>query len=149
MLLDVVKRQASFEALPDSQREEFAASIGARTKRPVAEFADWEAFETWYNSLTGLEYTLDGAYVEGFVVEDARHRHVKIKLDFYSFWKQLRSALDALKAGRQPKIKQECTYPELAQEVIGFMTSLPGDEIAKDTIIDIRRKYFAQQKQKS
>ncbi len=148
VLLDIVKRQADFEALPDSQREEFATSIGARTKRLVAEFADWNAFEGWYENLKGLDYTFDGTPVEGFVIEDSKHYHVKIKLDFYSFWKQLRSALDAQKNGKQPKIKQECEYPELAQEVIDFMAGLPGEVVAKDTIIDIRRKYLAHNEQK-
>jgi tRNA splicing ligase len=87
--------------------------------------------------------TANGAHIEGFVIEDANKYHVKIKLDFYSFWKQLRSALDAVKAGKQPKIKQESKYPELAQEVIDFIQQLPATDLARDDIIAVRAKFFA------
>ena len=77
------------------------------------------------------------------MIEDATNYHVKVKLDFYSFWKQLRTALDAIRNGRQPKIKQECQYPEEAAKVIAFMQSLPPVDIANCSIIDIHRKYLA------
>lgn len=143
ILLDIVKRQATFETLSTAERTEFAEHISARTKRLAVEFTDWEAFETWYNSLAGLDYTYEKANIEGFVIEDAANYHVKVKLDFYSFWKQLRTALDAIRNGRQPKIKQECQYPEEAAKVIAFMQSLPPVDIANCSIIDIHRKYLA------
>ncbi|HYG83605.1 MAG TPA: RNA ligase [Verrucomicrobiae bacterium] len=148
VLLDIVKRQANFEALPDVERENFAASINAASKRLAAEFANWDEFQTWHDHLKGLEFQLEGSHVEGFVIEDAHHFLVKVKLDFYSFWKQLRTALEAIKNGKQPKVKPESEYPEAAEEVITFMQSLPPEEIAKDTIIDIRRKFLLAQEDK-
>lgn len=142
VLLDIVKRQADFETLDDDEREKFAATINATTKRLAATFANWNDFQAWHDSLKGLEFKLEGTHIEGFVIVDANHFHVKVKLDFYSFWKQLRAALEVIKNGKQPKVKQECEYPETAEEVITFMQSLPAEEIAEDTIIDIRRKFL-------
>ncbi len=141
VLLDIVKRQAAFETLPDDEQETFAAKIGAPTKRLARTFASWADFQTWFESLKGLDYAFDGGKIEGFVIEDANRYHVKIKLDFYSFWKQLRGALDAIKAGKQPKIKQESEHPELAAEVITFMQRLPADDIAEADIIAVREKF--------
>jgi hypothetical protein len=143
VLLDIVKRQAAFETLTDEEREQFARTLGMRTKQLAQSFPDWIAFESWYDTLNGLDVTANGAHIEGFVIEDANKYHVKIKLDFYSFWKQLRSALDAVKAGKQPKIKQESKYPELAQEVIDFIQQLPATDLARDDVIAVRAKFFA------
>ncbi len=145
ILLDIVKRQAAFEALGQTEREAFAAGIGARTKQLAAELQDWQEFESWLQGIKGLDFTLDGRFVEGFVIEDTNHYQVKIKLDYYSFWKQLRSALDCIKGGKVPKIKQECEYPELAAEVIAFMQSLPAQELSADDIVAIRKKFQAAQ----
>lgn len=140
VLLDIIKRQAASEALSGDMREAFAAPYGMRTKRLAGEFANWDEFAVWHEGLRGLEYTLEGEAIEGFVIEDANHFQVKAKLEFYSFWKQLRSMLDAIKAGKQPKIKQECDYPDEAEKVIAFMQGLPPEELAESSIIDIRRK---------
>jgi len=140
VLLDIVKRQAAFEALSEGEREAFAGSIGVRTKRLAAELSNWDEFEEWHESIQGIKYEYQGEKIEGFVIEDANRFHIKVKLDYYSFWKQMRSALHDIQGGRKPRIKQECAYPELAEEVIAFMQELPPEEIASDTIIDIRRK---------
>lgn len=142
VLLDIVKRQFNFEKLSDSQREEFAFSIGARTKQLAAEFADWNEFKMWYEGIKGLEFKVDNAYVEGFVIEDSNNFQFKIKLDFYNLWKQLRDVLDSMKSGKRLKTKKEFEYPEFAQSVIDFMQSLPEENLSNHTIIDIRKKFF-------
>ncbi len=145
VLLDIVKRQAEFETLPAKDREALAENLSIKPKQLAATFKDWPAFENWVTGLKGLEFTVDGMFIEGFVIEDSSRYHVKVKLDYYSFWKQMRSALDAIKSGKQPKIKQEYEYPEQADEVIAFMQSLPAAELANASITDIRRQFSAVQ----
>ncbi len=142
VLLDVVKRQRAYEAAGEAEREMVGKELGIRCKQKAVTLADWREFEAWYTSVQGLEYTLNGAHIEGFVIEDSTGWHVKIKLDYYVFWKQMRSALDAIKKGRTPRIPDHCAYPKHAAEVIAFMQKLPKERAEALHISDVRRMYL-------
>jgi predicted kinase len=141
ILLDIVKRQREFEATPELEREAFGERLGMRCKQKATTLADWEAFEAWYASVQGIDYKLDGKEIEGFVVEDSNGWRMKIKLDYYSFWKQMRSALDSLKKGRSPKVPVHSTHPEEALRVIAFMEQLPKEQLETMSISEVRRLY--------
>ena len=94
---------------------------------------------TWFGQLHGMAYRWQGEGIEGFVLEDARGHHVKIKLDYYTFWRQMRTALEALQAGRQPSTRTDCPDPALAARVIAYMRQLPAEELARMDIIVLRR----------
>ncbi|MFZ1249267.1 MAG: RNA ligase [Candidatus Saccharimonadales bacterium] len=141
VLLDIIKRQKDYEALPQVEREALGKHLGVRTKHCAATLPDWQSFERWYKSVQGIDYQYDGAYIEGFVLEDSAGWHVKLKLDYYTFWKQMRSALDALKKGKTPKTPSHCTYPDEAARVIAYMQTLPTERLANLAITDVRRAY--------
>ncbi|MDO4887208.1 MAG: RNA ligase [Actinomycetaceae bacterium] len=143
VLLDIVRRRAEFEAAGQQEREAFGERIGLRVKTCAAEFGGWEDFAAWYESVRGMDYEFDGQPVEGFVIEDASGRMVKAKLDFYVFWKQMRGVLAAITDGRAPRVPGECEFPELAERVVAFMCSLPAEELAGASIIDVRRRWQA------
>lgn len=141
VLLDIVKRQREYEALSDAAREAFGARLGIRCKQKAAVLHDWYEFEGWYERSQGIDYTYNDARVEGFVLEDAAGWHVKMKLDYYIFWKQMRTALDAIKKGKTAKVAAHSAYPDMAEAVIAYMVQLPREYIATATIGEIRRGF--------
>lgn len=141
VLLDIVKRQVAYEAVDRQERERFARKIGANSKRLAAEFSSWREFMTWFGQLHGMAYRWQSEWIEGFVLEDARGHHVKIKLDYYTFWRQMRTALEALQAGRQPSTRPDCPDPALAARVIEYMRQLPAEDLARMDIIALRRRF--------
>ena len=88
-----------------------------------------------------MAYRWQDERVEGFVLEDAGGHHVKIKLDYYTFWRQMRTALEVLQAGRQPSTRPDCPDPALAARVIAYMQQLPAEELARMDIIALRRRF--------
>ena len=141
VLLDIVKRQVVYEAVDRQERERFAREIGANSKRLAAEFSSWREFMTWLDQLQGMAYRWQGERVEGFVLEDAGGHHVKVKLDYYTFWRQMRTALEALQAGRQSSTRLDCPDPALAARVIEYMRQLSAEDLARMDIIALRRRF--------
>lgn len=141
VLLDIIARQKDYAALAEPDRVALAERLGVRCKKRAVVLTDWAAFEEWYTSIQGIDYLFDGKPIEGFVIEDAAGWHVKVKLDFYLFWKQMRSALDTLKKNKTPKIPGHCAYPEEAATVIAYMQSLPAEHLLRLTIPELRHEY--------
>lgn len=143
VLLELIQRQRSYQALSEDEQSRLAQNLGMPMKKKAAMLADWTAFDEWYRSVQGMEYTLDDKPIEGFVLEDAAAWHVKIKLDYYAFWKQMRTSLDNLKKGKTPRVPAHCNYPEEAKKVIAYMQTLPPELLASLQIIDLRQMYIA------
>ncbi len=141
VLLDIVKRVQHFEPESDKDRDAIAKKLGINAKRSAAVLKNWTEFEDWYNSVQGIEYSLDGQTIEGFVLQDAADYHVKIKLDFYLFWKQMRTQLDRIKNGKEPRLPVECKYPELAQQVFALAQDLSPEKRVDLDIIALRDLY--------
>lgn len=139
VLLEVVKRQREYEAAPETEREALGKRLSIRCKQKAATFANWHDLEAWYKSTQGMQYEFDGKQIEGFVLEDKKGWHVKVKLDYYIFWKQMRTAMDTLKKGQVAKVSAHSMYPEEASRVITFMQQMPKDRLAVSNIGDIRR----------
>lgn len=141
VLLEIVERQAQFAARDETECQAFIQRFGGQAKRQAATFTSWQEFVEWYEKVRGMSYRLDGKPVEGFVIEDARGRRWKVKGDYYSFWRHMRTALEAMQAGRSPKLRDDCPDPPLAQRVVAYMRGLSTEELAGMTIIALRRRF--------
>lgn len=143
--LELIKRQRSYETMPEKALSEVAHQLGMQAKKKAATLADWEAFDAWYKTVQEEGYSYEGGQIEGFVIEDANGWHVKIKLGYYMFWKQMRSVLDTLKKGKEPKIPAHCADPAEAEKVTAYMQQLTPERLASLHITDIRRMYLSTQ----
>lgn len=141
VLLEIVKRQREYEAVSEQERETIAKRLHIRCKRKAVVLNSWKDFEDWYASVQGIDYEFEGTQIEGFVLEDGNGWHIKLKLDYYTFWKQMRSALDSLKKGRIPKIPSHCMYPDDAQKVIAFMQTISKQKLDTLSIGEVRKLY--------
>ncbi len=142
ILLEIVTRQRTYKTLSDDEREMLGKKLDIRCKQKAATLENWQAFEAWYASVQGMDYSFGNTQIEGFVLEDSAGWHVKIKLDYYTFWKQLRSALDSIKKGREAKIPPHYIYPEEMKKVLLFMQQFQKEQLASLSIGDVRRSYL-------
>ena len=90
-LLTAVKNQIDFEQFDYANIVRVASEIGVKTKEKAFEIATWAEFIDLYNAVNDPDYLYDGRVIEGFVVEDSNGFMTKMKLDYYNFWKKMRS----------------------------------------------------------
>jgi hypothetical protein len=76
--------------------------IGVAVKQPGPTFRAWKDFEGWLGAVQrdGRFYQWRGQHIEGFVAEDLGGFQFKIKLDYYSFWKWMRTQRDRVRRAR-------------------------------------------------
>lgn len=102
VLLDAVKRTLAFSKLDYTRLIEIAGTLGVEHKRKVSEvLPSAEELNDWYTKVMQEDYTLNGEYLEGFMLEDSNGYQVKLKLPFYKKWKVARSFIERLK-NRKP-----------------------------------------------
>lgn len=100
ILLDIVYNDLDFRRKSFEEMCEIADSLGIRHKELAFKIDTWPEFYDWYNRVTVEEYKYNGRLIEGFVIEDANGKMIKLKLAYYKFWKFMRSiASEVLKKG--------------------------------------------------
>lgn len=93
-LLDIVKNEMKYSKKPYSEVINVASMFGFTPKTKAVELHDWNEFVSWYDEIMDDEYLFNGRHIEGFVIEDAKGFMVKVKLQFYTFWKHMRSVAE-------------------------------------------------------
>ncbi len=139
-LLDIVKREITYKALPREQVKEFAKEKGFKIKELFHTFWDFTDFKKWYEVVSKNDIDFDEGHIEGFVLEAEDGFKFKIKLPFYNRWKTLRTMQSLI-------IKDVpincCGLDNEQLEVIEFMKNLHKNNELKDKhICEIRRMYF-------
>lgn len=97
-------------------------------------------FEEWLKSVEGYDYTYEGEYLEGFVIEDQKGFMTKLKLDYYVFWKHLRTAL-ANPLGTSRLILSKTNNYNLAKEFLDFLIERQTKGEIFDDIITARSHF--------
>lgn len=90
-LLDVIYNQIEYIKLPYEELCKIADDFGLCIKKKAITLNSWQEFHDWYYEVTTEDYDYNGEYIEGFVIEDSAGYMVKIKVDYYNFWKFMRS----------------------------------------------------------
>jgi len=99
-LLTIVKNTMKFEQIPYENLLNIGSALKIKVKEKAFEIANWGDFVDWYNEVTSECYEYNGKIIEGFVIEDAEGKMVKIKLQYYNFWKFMRGvAHEVLRSG--------------------------------------------------
>jgi len=143
VLLDAIKRTERFMRVPYTELQQIAGLLGVGLKQAGPTFRSWKDFAGWHNAVTkeGRYYKWREQNIEGFVAEDSAGFQFKIKLDYYSFWKWMRSHRDKIRRARQkgrplpapPDDHQAATFHE-------WLITQP-DEVLEHDIISLRRQF--------
>lgn len=100
VLLDIVYNDIKFRKVLYDDMRCIAEAIGVQHKELAFQLGDWQEFYDWYMQVTADDYQYNGRNIEGFVIEDADGKMVKLKLAYYKFWKFMRSiAAETFKKG--------------------------------------------------
>lgn len=147
VLLDAIERRETFAKAPYNELQQIADMIGVRVKQPGPTLKSWAEFHGWWKSVErdGRFYQWRGEHIEGFVAEDLAGFQFKIKLDFYSFWKWMRSHRDRVRRSRE-KGQPLPAAPD-DQEAVRFHEWLivQPDEALSHDIIRLRTAYEKEQ----
>jgi tRNA splicing ligase len=134
VLLDGVKRSVDYEKL---SRDELIA-FGNKSDLYVK--ARYRTLETWEHFMSLYDWVQEYAEgdMEGYVIEDAAGFCVKLKTEYYNFWKWMRSVRDTLKARRPLNMKQFDTVR--SNQVVAWLKTLTAEELQL-SIPELRNKY--------
>lgn len=117
ILLDIVANEYKYRHLSTPLRECFARAYGLETKHYRKTIDNWEEFESFLNMANQEDFC------EGYVLEDANGFMLKIKNDWYKFWKKMRSVSQAIVKGKDKQsiiqkygIKQDDPYENFVFE---------------------------------
>jgi len=142
VLLDIIKRQETFETLNEKEREEFAEKFGFEVKKRALEIHNLADFEKWIEEINQFDYTYLNEYLEGFVVEDDEGFQFKIKLGYYVFWKQMRSLVEKYVAGKTVDLSRfEGNLLETAEKFYRFISKFDKEKLQDIDLISLRNEF--------
>lgn len=122
-LLAIVKNDLNFTQYGYEDLLKVSKDFGLLVKEKAYVLKDWQSFFDWYTEITQDDYTWNDRIIEGFVIEDSVGFMTKVKLNYYKFWKHMRSvAWKTLKYGTLRKTSQ--LYNDLSNEFYSFCQDL-------------------------
>lgn len=148
VLLDVVKRSDNFEKMSYNKLVNLLQyNNHFKCKEIACTLNSWEEFQEWYDNICLRDYKYQNKDVEGFVVEDNNNFQFKVKLGFYSFWKQMRSLKDRVRTirGTKKPLQRNIESKE-ASEFYAWCVNQSDDTLNK-SIIELRKLYMSSKKQ--
>ena len=143
VLLDVVHRAERFETLAYDKLVRLGQSLGLRVKERAMSFSSWPALAGWMKAANHPDWTYRGRPVEGFVLVDDAGFHVKLKLDFYAFWKRMRSLKDRVRKtrGTQTPLARDVSDPRV-RAFYDWLVLQP-DAVLGEDIAAVRHAYLS------
>jgi len=109
VLLDLIYNEwepGDLEFLNKSYKvlEQWAIKFNLEVKKYAAIIWSPEELEEFVNDVTSLGYRYNGEWIEGFVLEDVDRRHVKIKTEYYNYWKSWRPIVAAVRKDKDIRL---------------------------------------------
>ncbi|MAA78272.1 MAG: hypothetical protein CL916_03355 [Deltaproteobacteria bacterium] len=141
VLLDIIRRSMTFENLDHKKLISLAKKLSLQVKDKAYHFQHWRQFAKWYKQTESYNYTYKGNNIEGFVIQDANQYMVKIKLEYYRFWKSMRSLKDRVRKirGTDKPLKKDLSNPR-AKSFYEWCTQCSDATLEQD-IISLREKF--------
>lgn len=146
-LLAIVKNEINFFQLPYDEIINVAQHLNINHKIKDREFNNWADLYKWYLKVTSPDYTKDINPVEGFVLEDSNGYMVKVKTEYYNFWKFMRGIVGPVL--KQGYIRDTgALYNDISNDFYGFLrniyntTSKEDIEVMNKDIISLRKKFL-------
>lgn len=135
--------------------EGIAINYGLKCKELAEVCETPQEFIDWYNNVIHGAYTYHGHWIEGFVCEDADNYMVKVKTNYYNYWKSFRYVIDRLWKGQKINwdsfIKRNIArgIPARWYRVKNFRLlkawledNIPDGFIGKPTIVGMRKAFY-------
>ena len=150
VLLDAILNDLEFAVFDYQTLKDTAKLIGCPVKEKAFELKDWDAFRDLYNQVQDEEYKYNDNFIEGFVFVDSKGFMTKLKSQYYSFWKHMRSlSQGVLRSGVYTKMSS--LVSPISNLFYGFCKELYAKDYNRDTksypykidIISLRDKFYS------
>lgn len=150
-LLDAIANDINFSHWDYDKLVELSKVLGVDVKTKAFVIEDWADFAAWYAVVTDEDYEYEGRKIEGFVIEDSARFMVKAKLNFYKYWKNLRSVAHiTIKNGYIHDTGR--LYDATSNEFYAFCQKLHDDntpeqrELIPKDIVSLRKMFYDSKK---
>lgn len=145
-LLDVIYNDMSYRKYSFEDLCLIANNFGLPHKEKAFVLENWSEFFDWYYRVIDEDYMYDNKRIEGFVIEDSNGYMVKLKLNYYNFWKFMRSiAHETLRNGYINGRKTAQLTSAKANQFYGWLKTLyeagNTENIPRD-ICSLRKLFF-------
>ena len=143
VLLALIKNDFNYTSISYWMVKEVARIYGFECKELVATINSWDDFVEFY------EKAKADPFIEGYVFEDNAGTMLKLKTDWYKYWKRIRSVIQAISKGKDlSSIRQKYYIASEEDALISFLYDyvfeaheLGFDDSLKD-IPQIRRTFI-------
>lgn len=131
-LLDIIHNTPNFTTDSYERVKEMARILCVEPKERVKIIETKEEFLAFVKEVSSSKYTYNGKGIEGFIIEDSNRKMVKLKTEYYNYWKFMRSQVEQIELGRSEKIETKFLnwYKDNRKELRG------------KSIIELRDEYF-------
>ncbi|WP_027234394.1 RNA ligase [Leisingera caerulea] len=138
-LLACIRRSETFEQAPYKDLQKVAKWLGCDVKNRIASLPNKRALESFNRRVEhDPKWMINGAPVEGCVMEDASGQFYKLKSHFYRNWKRMRGAVNHIRkaklAGKEASMERYADMEEPYQEFMAWAKTLPFPALEKDII---------------
>lgn len=138
-MLDAVPNMLSFETCSYDDLLKIAGTIGAEAKRRTQILNNWEEFMALYQSTMNTLSSGTEPF-EGYVLRDANGFMLKMKTDYYTTWKTLRSVADKVYNSGHIRYTSQLTTP-LMNYFYAFVKEYYAEHKEHMDIISLRWLY--------
>ncbi|WP_144624957.1 RNA ligase [Bacillus velezensis] len=138
ILLDIVKRQMSYEKCDYLLVKSLAHTLGIRCKKKVATFYNWTDFYRWYLEVSN-DYSIKE---EGYVIEDVSGFMTKLKLPYYNFWKHMRGIKHKIGNKHEHLVNTSGLYTPLHNKFFAWAKNQDRDYLKSSSIIQLRNDFY-------
>lgn len=104
VLLDIIENTVHLKKYPYEDLVETAKLLGLEYKEQCKIINDANELKDFFDEISKDEYKWHNRFIEGFVFEDQNNFMFKYKCEYYKYWKYLRSQIEAMARGKEPKI---------------------------------------------
>ena len=151
VLLDAIYNKLNFETVPYDNLVDFAETkIGCPVKELAYTIKDYDEFRDLVNRANDEDFKYNGNYIEGFVFVDQNGFMTKLKTNYYTFWKHMRSVADStLRCGYYRRMGSLLTVQ--SNQFVAFCKECFNKDRIKETksypyktdIISLREKFLS------
>lgn len=107
ILLDIIKNTSEYKKESFESLQNFANKNNIQVKEKAYEAKTKEGFAKIINEVTLENYKWNNQYIEGFVIEDSKDFMLKIKSNYYTTWKYLRTKMETALKNQKFKSKEK------------------------------------------
>ena len=144
ILLDIIYNEIDFRKMPYDELCKVANEFGVEVKTLAYELKDWTEFEGFVALISDdKEYINGDGATEGYVFEDSNGFMVKIKTEYYNFWKHMRSVTASVMKSGKVKDIEKVSNRVAAEYYTWIQRKYNNDEYYEaDKIIALRKMFI-------